>query len=329
MSCTPLPNRRRFTLALAALTAGSALAQSGSWPSARIITWIVPFPPGGSNDVAARVLAETLREPLRQSVVIDNRAGAGGSLGAQAAARAAADGYTWLVASDSIGIWPVIHPEANWDLLTGFTPVAVLALQPVVFVTSPKTGVKSMQDLRTRAAAAPGQLTFASSGQGSVQHLVGQLAWDALGIDLIHVPYKGGGQAVTDVIGGQVTAGVLGAAAVMPHIRSGALLPLAQTTRKRSPLLGDTPTLEEAGARDIDVAQWSALFAPRGTPDAVVAKMGGAVRAALAGNDVKTKLAASSMETAGDLDPQQFARKLADDRLRWAQLIKTRKLEVR
>jgi tripartite-type tricarboxylate transporter receptor subunit TctC len=321
-------DRRRLLLSAAALCAGPVLAQSGEWPAARAITWIVPFPPGGSNDVAARLLAEVIRDPLRQQVVVDNRPGANGSLGAQAAARAAADGYTWLVASDSVALWPLIQPNPAWDLLTSFTPVAVLAVQPIVVVTSPKSGIKSIQDLRTRAAAAANSVTFASSGQGSIQHLVGELTSVELGVDLLHVPYKGGGQAVTDVISGQVSVGVLGAAAVMPHIRNGSLIPLAQSTKTRSPLLAQTPTLIESGAKGVDIAQWSAVFVPRGTPEAIISRMAAAIRSGLADKALQTKMAASSMEPS-DADPQQFVRQLAQERTRWAQLIKDRKLEVR
>lgn len=328
MANAPLFDRRRFSLGLAALAGGSAFAQAGDWPAARAITLVVPFPPGGSNDVAARLLAEALREPLAQTLVVENRPGANGSLVAQAVARAAADGYTGLVASDSVALWPVIRPNPGWDLLTSFTPVAVLAVQPIVFVISPKTGIKTMQDLRARAAAAPGSVTFASSGQGSMQHLVGELAAAELGIDLLHVPYKGGGQAVTDLIGGQVTLGVLGAAAVMPHIRSGALLPLAQSMKTRSPLLAQTPTLMEAGAKTIDIAQWAAVFVPRDTPAAVVEKLSAAVRTSLADKALQAKLAANSMEVS-DADLQQFVQRLAQERMRWAQLIKDRKLVLR
>lgn len=321
-------NRRRFALACAALAATGAHAQTGDWPGAKSLTWIVPFPPGGSNDVAARLLGEPLRERLRQTVVVDNRPGANGSLGAQAAARAAADGYTWLVASDSVALWPVIRPDPGWDLLTSFTPVAVVAVQPIVFVTSPATGIKSMQELRARAAAAPDSVTFASSGQGSMQHLVGELASAELGIGLLHVPYKGGGQAVTDIISGQVTLGVLGAAAVMPHIRSGKLIPLAQTMKTRSPLLAQTPTLMESGAKTIDIAQWVAVFAPRGTPEPIVKAMAAAIRASLADKALQDKLATSSLEVS-DADPQAFVRQLAQERVRWAALIKDRKLDLR
>lgn len=321
-------SRRRFGLSLLALTAGGAAAQPAEWPTGRPITWIVPFPPGGSNDVAARLLSDPLREQLRQSVVVDNRPGANGSLGAQAAMRSAADGYTWLVASDSVALWPVIRPDPGWDLFANFTPVAVLAVQPIVFVTSPQTGIRSMQDVRTRALASPNGVTFASSGQGSMQHLVGELAAAELGIDLLHVPYKGGGQAVTDIISGQVSMGVLGAAAVMPHLRSGKLLALAQTTKTRSAMLAQTPTLIESGAKTVDVAQWSAVFAPRGTPDAIVQRMTAAIRASLADKALQDKLAANSMEVS-DLDPLTFVRQLQQDRARWAQLIKTRNLQVK
>ena len=328
MSIPPFAPRRRQALALlAALGSTAARAQTGAWPAARSITWVVPFPPGGSNDVAARLLTEPLRERLGQSVVVDNKPGANGSLGAQAVLRAPADGYTWLVASDSVALWPVIRPDPGWDLLTSFRLVTGLALQPVVMVTSPATGLRTLDDLRARARGTGKAQTFASSGQGSVQHLVGELAAQELGIDLMHVPYKGGGQAVTDVISGQVTAGVLGAAAVMPHLRSGKLVALAQTTRTRSAMLAQTPTLAELGARSIDVAQWSALFVPREVDEAIARRMATAVRASLAERTVQERLAANSMDVA-QVDPQQFAQQLAQERVRWGQLIKDRRLEV-
>ena len=302
-----------------------ATAQAQDWPT-KAVTLVVPFPPGGSNDVAARVVAESLRQRIGQTVVVDNKPGANGSLGVDAVLRAPKDHHTFLVASDSVSLLPLFR-ALPWDLTKTFTPVAVLSFQPIVLVTSAGSGLKTIKDLQASARAKPNQVAYASSGQGSIQHLVGELFSRNLGIDLLHIPYKGGGQAVNDVIAGQVPVAVLGAAAVLPHIKSGKLVALAVTTRQRSPMLPDTPTLTESGAGDIDVPQWSALFAAEGTPAAVMAKLRRGVEDSLADPAVKQHFLNAAMEPAVST-PEAFQQRMLQDRERWARLIKDRRISL-
>lgn len=318
-------SRRHSLLSLLgfAMLALPALAQD--WPS-KSLTFVVPFPAGGSNDIAARVVAEGVRKQLAHTVVIDNKAGANGALGVEAVLRAPKDQHTFLVASDSVSLLPLFRSTA-WDLTKNFIPVAALSFQPIVVVTAPSSGVKSIKDLQTLAKGKPNQISYASSGQGSIQHLVGELFSQQLGIDLLHVPYKGGGQAVNDVLAGQVTAAVLGAAAVLPHIKAGKLIPLAVSTRTRSPMLPDTPTLIESGVSDIDVPQWSAIFALEGTPAPVIARLRRSVETTLAESDVKARFSNAAMEIR-PVPAEAFQQQMLKDRDRWAKLIKDRKISM-
>ncbi len=321
----PLRSRRLSLLALLGLALAPSVGMAQGWPT-KAVTLVVPFPPGGSNDVAARVVAESARKRLGQPVVVDNKPGANGALGVDAVLRAPKDHHTFLVASDSVSLLPLFR-AMPWDLTKSFTPVAVLSYQPIVVVTAPSSGLKSMQDLQARARSRPDQVPYASSGQGSIQHLVGELFAQNLGVNLLHIPYKGGGQAVTDVIAGQVTVAVLGAAAVLPHIKTGKLVALAVSTRQRSPMLPDTPTLAESGAGDIDVPQWSALFATEDTPAVVQAQLRRSVEESLADPAVKQQLLNLSMETVATT-PQAFQQRMLQDRERWARLVKDRKISL-
>lgn len=304
---------------------GPTVSWAQDWPG-KPITLVVPFPPGGSNDVVARVVGESVRKRIGQSVVVDNKPGANGALGVDAVLRAPRDHHSFLVASDSVSLLPLFR-NLSWDLTKSFTPVAVMSQQPIVVVTSPSSGLKSIKDVQTAARAKPDQVSYATSGQGSIQHLVGELFSQNLGMDLLHIPYKGGGQAVTDAIAGQVAVAVLGAAAVLPHIKSGKLIPLAVSTRQRSPILPDTPTLAEGGAGDIDVPQWSALFAVEGTPAAVMARLRRSVEESLAEPAVKQQLLDLAMESVATT-PEAFQQRMLRDRERWARLIKERKIAV-
>ena len=319
------PSRRFALMGLSALLLGPAVGLAQDWPT-KPITLVVPFPAGGSNDVVARVVGESVRKRVGQTVVVDNKPGANGSLGVDAVLRAPKDHHSFLVASDSVSLLPLFR-NLTWDLTKSFTPVAVLSQQPIVVVTSPSSGLKSIKDLQAAARARPNQVSYATSGQGSIQHLVGELFSQNLGMDLLHIPYKGGGQAVTDVMAGQVTAAVLGAAAVLPHIKSGKLIPLAVSTRQRSPILPDTPTLSEGGAGDIDVPQWSALFAVEGTPPAVIARLRRSVEESLAEPAVKQQLLDMAMEAVATT-PEAFQQRMLRDRERWARLIRERKISV-
>jgi tripartite-type tricarboxylate transporter receptor subunit TctC len=320
-----LRSRRLCLLTLLGLALSPAVGLAQDWP-AKPVTLVVPFPPGGSNDVVARVVGESVRKRIGQTIVIDNKPGANGALGVDAVLRAPKDHHTFLVASDSVSLLPLFR-TTPWDLTKTFTPIAVLSYQPIVVVTGASTGLKSIKDLQAAARSKPDQVPYASSGQGSIQHLVGELFSQNLGINLLHIPYKGGGQAVTDVIAGQVTVAVLGAAAVLPHIKSGKLIPLAVSTRQRSPMLPDTPTLAESGAGDIDVPQWSALFAVEGTPAAIVARLRRSVEESLAEPAVKQHLLGLAMESVAT-PPEAFQLRMLQDRDRWAKLVKERKISL-
>lgn len=318
-------SRRNSLLSLLSLAMVPAAAIAQEWP-AKSLTFVVPFPAGGSNDIAARVVAEGVRKRLAQTVVIENKAGANGTLGVEAVLRAPKDQHTFLIASDSVSLLPLFRTTA-WDLTKSFVPVAALSFQPIVVVTAPSSGLKSIKDLQALAKSKPNQISYASSGQGSIQHLVGELFSQQLGIDLLHVPYKGGGQAVNDVLAGQVTAAVLGAAVVLPHIKAGRLIPLAVSTRSRSPMLPETPTLIESGAGDIDVPQWSALFAVEGTPASVVTRLRRSVEDTLAEPDIKKRFMNAAMEIS-TVSPEAFHLRMVQDRERWSKLIKERKISM-
>ncbi len=325
----PILSKRQFNRHLLWTALGAALSPTGTWAQewpSKTISLVVPFPAGGSNDVVARLVGESVRKRLGQTVLVDNKPGANGALGVDTTLRAAKDQHTFLVASDSVSLLPLFR-NMPWDLSKTFTPIAVLSFQPIVVVTAPSTGMKTLQDLQTRAKGKPDQVSYASSGQGSIQHLVGELFSQNLGINLLHIPYKGGGQAVNDVISGQVSAAVLGAAAVLPHIKSGKLIALAVSTRRRSSILPDTPTLSESGAGDIDVPQWSALFAVEGTPAPIMAQMRRAVDESLADAGLKQQLLGLAMETVA-MTPDAFQQRMVQDRERWAKLIKDRKISM-
>lgn len=318
-------SRRTSLLSMLGLAISPCAALAQEWP-AKSLTFVVPFPAGGSNDIAARMVAEGVRKRLGQSVVIDNKAGANGALGVESVLRAPKDQHTFLIASDSVSLLPLFRPVA-WDLTKTFTPVAALSFQPIVVVTAPSSGIKSIKDLHALAKTKPNQVPYASSGQGSIQHLVGELFSQQLGIDLLHVPYKGGGQAVNDVIAGQVTIAVLGAAAVLPHIKAGKLIALAVSTRSRSVMLPDTPTLIESGASDVDVPQWSALFTLEGTPTPVIARLRRSVEETLAEPEIKQRFANAAMDIS-TMQPDAFQQRMIQDRDRWAKLIKSRKISM-
>ena len=318
-------SRRVSLLSLLGLAIAPAIARAEEWPS-KSLTFVVPFPAGGSNDIAARVVGDGVRKRLGQTVVIDNKPGANGALGVEAVLRAPKDNYTFLVASDSVSLLPLFR-TTTWDLTKSFTPMAVLSYQPIVVVTAASSGIRTLKDLQARAREKPNQIAYATSGQGSLQHLVGELFSQQLGIDLLHVPYKGGGQAVNDVIAGQVPVAVLGAAAVLQFIKAGKLVPLAVSTRSRSPMLPDTPTLSESGAADIDVPQWSALFAIEGTPPAVLARLRRSVDESLAEPAVKQRFTSAAMDIVAT-PPEAFLKRMIQDRERWAKLIKDRKISL-
>jgi tripartite-type tricarboxylate transporter receptor subunit TctC len=315
--------RRRAVNAIAAaalvLLAQGAAAQS--YPS-KPIRLVVPFPPGGVADLLARPLAERMSAALGQPVVIENRAGATGTIAGAAVATAAADGYTLLFGTtNEIAMSPTLFKSLPYDPTRAFAPVSPVAEFPNVLVVGPQLGLASLQDLIAFARTNPGKLTFASSGTGSTNHLTAELFQQIAGVKVTHVPYKGGGPALADLLGGHVDAMFATLPSAMALIRSGKLRALAVTGERRSPALPDVPTAGEAGARGLVVMTWNGVLAPAGTPAAVIERLQREVKAAIAVDAVRERYATAGAEPM-TLTPEQFRDLIARDYGRWARLIK-------
>jgi tripartite-type tricarboxylate transporter receptor subunit TctC len=304
-------------------TALAACALPGlaqDYPS-KPIRFIVPYPPGGGTDIIARIVQEPLTRALGQTIVIENRGGAGGAVGTGEAAKAAPDGYTILFTLSSHTINPVLY-KLPFNTERDFLPISLVASLPQLLAANPSVPVKSVQELIAAAKANPGRYAFASVGNGSPSHIAGELLKLRTGIDIVHVPYKGGGPAVADTLGGQVPFLFVSIPAAMSHVRSGKLRPLAVTTLKRSPAAPDVPTVAEAaGIPDFEVDSWYAMFAPAGTPPAIVDRLQKAVAQVVQTPEVKQKLleqgANAVGSTSADLD-----RVVRAELKKWAQLVR-------
>jgi tripartite-type tricarboxylate transporter receptor subunit TctC len=306
----------RILIAFLVFAAQAALAQS--WP-AKPLRWIVPYPPGGSTDIATRPLAERVGQALGQPGVVENRAGAGGNVGIEAASRSAPDGYTLLVAPDAIASNPHLY-KISWDPFRDFVPAIQLTRQPVVLAVHPSLGVASVAELVAAAKAKPG-LGFATSGAGSQQHMAAEWFAKLAGIQLTHVPYKGGGQAITDLVGGQVQIGSLGSSPLIPHYKAGKLRLLAQSTAARAPSLPEVPTYVEAGYKELVIEQWLGVFVPAGTPADIVARLNAEIGKALAEASIRERYASAALEPVGGA-PADLARLLRSDYDKYARLIR-------
>ncbi|MGD9773304.1 tripartite tricarboxylate transporter substrate binding protein [Diaphorobacter sp.] len=328
--------KRRSTLALlgtaalagAGLLPHAALAQAdGAWP-AKPIKWVVPFPPGGAMDVIARTLGEKAGRTLGQPFVIENRPGAGGNIGADAVAKSPADGYTIMITSIGMATNKALYPRLSYDPQKDFAPVSLLAVVPnVLVVNASKTADKSVADVIARAKRDPGKLTYASAGNGTSIHLAGEVFASMAGLDLLHVPYKGSGPAVTDMLGGQVDLMFDSITSARPHIQAGKLRALGVTSAKRSATLPDVPTIAEAGVPGYEVSPWFAVFAPAGTPQAIVAKINAALIDAMKQPDTLAKFETIGAEPIGST-PQQLATHLDKELARWGKLIKERNIRM-
>ena len=306
----------RILFLCAALAAcGTALAQ---WPG-KPVRFVVAFPPGGSTDIAVRALTERVSQGLGQPVVVENRTGAGGNIAAEFVLKQPADGTTVLATADSLASNPHLY-KLSFDPRKDFAAVVQLTRQPIVLAAHPSAGVGSVAELIALAKAKPG-LGYATSGAGSIQHIAGEWFAKLAGIQLTHVPYKGGGQAVTDLLGGQVPLGSLGNTPLLPHYRAGKLKILAQTTRRRSPSLPEVPTYEEAGLKGLVLEQWLGLFVATGAPAEAVIRLNAEVNRALAESAVRARYAQNGLEPVGGT-AEQFARQYQDDYEKYARLIR-------
>jgi tripartite-type tricarboxylate transporter receptor subunit TctC len=315
--------RRRLIGAIGAsgLIAGVAHlpVRAQEYPS-RPIRFVVPYPPGGGTDVIARIVQERVSRSLAQSVVIENRGGAGGSLGTEIVAKSAPDGYTVLFTLSSHTINPAIYPKLSYDVERDFMSVTKVASLPQILVAHPGFPADSVADLIALAKAKPGELNYASVGNGSPGHIAGELLKLKSGIDIVHVPYKGGGPAVTDVMAGQVPLLWVSIPAAAQYVKSGKLKALAVSTQKRSVSFPDTQTVAEAGFADFDVDSWFAMFVPARTPSFVVTRLHAALTQALKEPEIREKLLAQGAEPAGST-PEELDATVRGEVRKWRQLV--------
>jgi len=319
-------NTRRTVLAAALAATAGALAPAAAFAQPaypnKIITIIVPFAAGGTTDILARVIAQGLTSELGQSVVVDNRAGAGGNIGGQLAARAPADGYTLFMGTvGTHAINAALYKKMPFDPIKDFAPLTRVANVPNLLVANPSQPYKTVQELIAYAKANPGKVNFGSSGSGSSIHLSGELFKSLAKVDMQHVPYKGSAPAVTDLLGNQIGIMFDNMPSAIQHVRSGKLRPIAVTTAKRSPELPDVPTIAEAGVPGYEATSWFGMFAPANTPAPIVAQLNKALVKVLAQPDIKKKINEQGAETAGET-PEQFAAFIQTEAVKWGKVVK-------
>jgi tripartite-type tricarboxylate transporter receptor subunit TctC len=314
----------RALAALAVLIGLAPIVHAQDWPN-RPVRLIVPFAAGGSTDVAARLVAEYLTRSLGQQVFVENRTGANGNIGIEATAKSPPDGYTVLIAPDAIASNPHVY-KVNYDALKDLTPVIQLSRQPIVLAVHPSLGVNTLAELVALVKREPGLRYGTGSGAGSGQHMVTQWFAQLAGVDLEQVPYRGGGQAINDLIAGHVKLGTLGSTPLVPHYKAGTLRLLAQTTAARSPSLPDVPTFQEAGIK-LTLDQWLGVFVPAGTPPAIAARLNAEIGKALAEAAIRQNLTQSAQEPIGG-SAEQFARLVQEDFEKYARLVKELNIKV-
>ena len=314
-------------LASATLPAARAQAPAASWPS-KPIRWVVPFPPGGAMDAIARTLGEKAGKTLGQPFVIENKPGAGGNIGADFVAKQPGDGYTLMITSIGMATNKPLYGKLSYDPIKDFAPVSLLAVVPNVLVTNAtQPDVKTAKDVIAAARKTPGKLTYASAGNGTSIHLAGEVFTSLAQVDMLHVPYKGSGPAVTDMLGGQVNYMFDSITSARPHIESGKLRALGVTTAKRSKTLPNVPTLAEAGLPGYEVSPWFAVFMPAATPKDIVAKVNAALLEAMKDPDVVKRFETIGAEPVGST-PEEMAQHLARESERWTKLIQERGIKL-
>jgi tripartite-type tricarboxylate transporter receptor subunit TctC len=297
-------------------------AAAQNYPS-QPIRIISPFPPGGSVDITARLIAEPLAAQLGTRIIVDNRSGASGNIGMEAAARAAPDGYTLVLNTIPLVTNQAMFPNLTWDPIRDFTAIGMVSTSPHVVVVPGKSPITSIDQLVKAARASPGRLTYASAGVATTFHLCAELFKDQTHTFILHVPYRGGGPAVLDTLAAQVDMSFPTLAAAVPHVKTGALRALAVTSVQRSPLLPDVPTLQEAGLKDFQFSQWQALLAPAKTPPAIVARLNAALREALKSKDVLDKFQAQAFDPF-ITSPEEAGKFIAEEATRLSRVIKAK-----
>jgi tripartite-type tricarboxylate transporter receptor subunit TctC len=317
---------RSRTLVAFALVAFSAGVAAQNFPT-RPIRLIVPYPPGGNVDITARIIGPGLGEALGTTIVVDNRAGGGGNLGANLVARAAPDGYTLLMGSSGpLSINTIVFKDIPYDSVRDFAPVSSVHIVPLVVLASQKSGLSSVKDLIARLRANPGKVTMASAGAGTTNHFAIELLASMTGTRPLHVPYKGSGPALSELLGGQIETMVDQLTSSIGHIRDGRVKLIAVTGRKRSPALPQTPTLDESGLKGYEASTYIGIAAPSGTPQPVIARLNEGVRKVMARSDVLERLRGLGTEP-GSSSPEEFRRMIADELTKWREVARKANLK--
>jgi tripartite-type tricarboxylate transporter receptor subunit TctC len=317
---------RSVALAACAVLAPFA-AQAQDWPAKQPVKFVIPYPPGGASDVTARVLAQKLGEALKQTFVVENKPGANGIIALESVARAAPDGYTILMANlGPNAINPVVYEKLPYDAIKDFTPITLTSIVPQILVVSPALPIKSVPELIAYMKANPGKLTFASAGNGSSNHLSGELFNGMAGIKMRHVPYKGDTPAMTDVISGQVDVMFPTAIAAMPHVKSGRLRAIGATSAKRIPSLPDVPAVAET-VPGFEAVSWGGVMAPAGTPPEVVRTLNREINRILKMPDVVEKLQGLGAEIVGST-PEEFATYLRNEIAKWGKVARDNQVKL-
>jgi len=312
---------------LPCLAAAADGAADDAYPN-KAVRIVVPFAPGGSTDVVARIVAEKLAQQFKQPFLVDNRAGASGNIGAELVAKSPADGYTLLMgATGVLSINDHLYSRMNYDVARDFVPVSYVTQNANILVVSPSLPATTVSELVALAKSKPGTLSFASSGPGSSTHLSGELFKAMSGVDILHVPYKGSSAALTDLLGGQVTMLFDNAPSSIGFVQQGKLRALAVTSRKRLPGLPNVPTVDEAGFKGYESLSWCGIVAPAGTPRAIVLKLNRAIDRILATDEVREKLVQLGVEPVGG-SPEAFARLIQSEHEKWGKVVKTANIKL-
>jgi tripartite-type tricarboxylate transporter receptor subunit TctC len=316
---------RLIALVLCSLFVVAAGAQD-AYPS-RPLKFILPFPPGGGTDILGRVIAERLSASLGQPVVTENRGGAGGNVGAEAAAHSAPDGYTIVLVAPSLAISPSLYSKLNYDPVKDLAPISLVATVPNVMITHPSVESKNLQEFIALARSRPGAMNFGSGGAGTSNHLAGELFNIVTGAKLVHVPYKGVNLAMQGVLAGEIQLVFIGIPAALPHIKAGKLRALALVAPQRSPALPEVPTAAEAGLKDFEVTTWYGIMTPAGTPRPIVSRLNAELVKIMHAPDVKERLAAMATDPLTST-PEEFAAYLKQEIAKWGDVVRRANLKA-
>ena len=318
----PLTCMLGLTLAIGA----GATAHAQTWP-AKPIKIVVAYPPGGPNDLSARTVGQRLSEALGQSVIVENRAGAAGNIGSQYVATSPPDGYTLLNGASALTIAPALSKNLQYDVEKDFAPISMTAGSSFALAAHPSVPVNSIKTLIALAKSHPGQLNYASSGVGAPPHLAGELLKSMAKIDILHVPYKGVGQSISDLVGGQIDMMFTSPPNAVPHVKAGRLKALGVSMKKRSPLLPDVPTIDESGLKGFEIGTWFGLLAPAGTPADIVNRLNGAIVKIVGTADFRERMSSQGMDPTSST-PTEFSAYIKSELAKFAKIVQTARIQA-